>query len=149
MNSKEEGKLDLLRPRPIPDGLSEPFWQGVNSGKLLVQRCTECKRFHYPPKETCHACGSDALSYEEVSGKGTVESFTLVSSGARHPFFRALSPYFIGRVELDEQEGLYMYTNFPGATENDLATGARVEVEFERIDEDSAIPQFRVVGGRQ
>lgn len=84
--------------------------------------------------------------YEPVSGKGTVYSATLMTSGARHAYFEAAQPYVVGVVELDEQEGLLMYSNFPGARLDELTVGAPVEVFFQRVwPDDLSLPQFRLV----
>ena len=82
---------------------------------------------------------------EAVSGRGTVFSFTETVSGARHPYFQATSPYLVGEVELEEQEGLILTSNFPGSTYADLEVGAPVAVEFQTITDDAVIPQFRLV----
>jgi hypothetical protein len=65
---------------------------------------------------------------------------------ARHPYFVDLQRYIVGVVELVEQSGLVMYTNFPGATLEDLVVGAEVAVEFETVSEECVLPQFRLTG---
>jgi uncharacterized OB-fold protein len=136
-------------PVPVPDELSAPFWHGVREHRLLIQQCSDCRRFAHPPLEVCDTCGSRALAFEEVSGKGTVSSYSETVSGARHPYFVALTPYLVGFVELDEQEGLCMCSNFPGSTLDDLSIGAPVEVTFVDLTPESTIPQFRLVGAAE
>jgi uncharacterized OB-fold protein len=131
---------------PDPDPISAPFWDGVNRGTLLVQRCAECNTLQFPFAATCEACSSSAVTPYEVSGKGTVFSFTETTTGARHPYFQAISPYLVGQVQLSEQEDLIFMSNFPGSTYDDLRVGAPVEVEFQKIGDVATIPQFRVTG---
>lgn len=137
--------MTLHPPLPVADDLSKSFWDGVKQRKLLVQRCAECQRYQFPPDASCEACSSTALSFEEVSGRGTVFSFTETVSGARHPYFQSILPYLVGMVQLDEQEGLIFASNFPGSEYADLTIGAPVEVEFQELAEGAVIPQFRLL----
>lgn len=141
--------MPLHPPLPVADEVSKPYWEGLKEGKLLVQRCAQCQRLQFPPDASCEACSSGNLSFEEMSGRGTVFSFTETVSGARHPYFQSISPYLIGMVQLDEQEGLVFPSNFPGSEYADLAIGAPVEVEFQEIAEGVVIPQFRLRATKQ
>jgi hypothetical protein len=47
-------------------------------------------------------------------------------------------------VQLDEQEGLVLVSNFPGSKYADLEIGAPVEVEFQELADGVVIPQFRL-----
>ncbi|QPS78242.1 DNA-binding protein, partial (plasmid) [Delftia acidovorans] len=38
------------------DGLSAPYWAGLQQEKLLVQRCSRCKRWQFGPEWICHKC---------------------------------------------------------------------------------------------
>lgn len=134
------------RPRPAPDLVSAPFWAAANQGELVIQRCGRCGIYQHPPAPLCGACLSTELSFEPMTGEATVYSFTETHAGARHPYFAATAPYRVGLVELAEQPGLLMYTNFPGAELRDLRVGAAARVVFEPIGDDIALPQFAVVG---
>jgi len=136
--------MTLHPPLPVADALSKPFWEGIKHRKLLVQRCAACRRLQFPPNASCASCSSSALSFEEVSGRGSVYSFTETVSGARHPYFQSISPYLVGLVQLEEQEGLILASNFPGSNYADLKIGAPVEVEFQEIADGAVIPQFRL-----
>jgi uncharacterized OB-fold protein len=141
--------MTLHPPLPVADDLSRPFWEGVSERKLLVQRCAECRRFQFPPDVSCASCSSTELSFEEVSGRGAVFSFTETVSGARHPYFQSISPYLVGLVQLEEQEGLIFASNFPGSKYADLEIGAPVEVEFQEIADGAVIPQFRLLAAQK
>jgi len=134
--------MTLHPPLPVSDDVSRPFWDGLKEGKLLVQRCAMCQRLQFPPDAACETCSSRELSFEQMSGRGKIFSFTETVSGARHPYFQSLAPYLVGMVQLDEQEGLVFASNFPGAQYADLAIGAPVTVEFQEIAEGVVIPQF-------
>jgi uncharacterized OB-fold protein len=141
--------MTLHPPLPVADAMSKVFWDGLKHGKLLVQRCEQCRRLQFPPEASCEACSSTELSFEEMSGRGKVFSFTETVSGARHPYFQSISPYLVGMVQLDEQEGLVFPSNFPGSKYADLEIGAPVQVIFDEIAEGVVIPQFRLCAAQQ
>jgi uncharacterized OB-fold protein len=61
--------------RPI-DRDTIAFFRGLLERRLLVNRCGDCGRLHQPPGPVCPACWSDDVSPTEVSGRGTVHSFS-------------------------------------------------------------------------
>ena len=131
-------------PKPVPDEVSAPFWQGLRERALLIQRCEQCGWFAYPPAPACPVCGTAGAPFVPVSGRGTVFSYSEMRSGARHPYFVSITPYLVGIVELEEQEGLYMWTNFPGTSLAEMSIGAAVEIAYQDITPDCTIPQFRL-----
>ena len=141
--------MSLHPPLPNADAVSTPFWDGLKSGQLLMQRCAQCQRFQFPPGPDCESCSGTDLHYEQVSGRGTVFAFTETMSGARHPYFQSISPYLVGEVQLDEQEDLVLVSNFPGSTYDDLAVGAPVVVDFQELVDGVVIPQFRLASAAQ
>ena len=84
------------------------------------------------------------MAFERVSGSGRIYSYTETVTGARHPHFAQKGPYLVGTVELDEQAGLFMVTNFHGVQLRDLRIGARVEVTFDP-GQAVVLPQFQLV----
>jgi uncharacterized OB-fold protein len=141
--------MSLHPPLPVADDLTRSFWEGVAQGKLRVQCCADCRRYQFPPRAACENCGSVDIDFEDLSGRGSVFSFTEMVSGARHPYFQSISPYLVGMVCLDEQDDLIFATNFPGAVYTELAIGAPVEVEFQEIAGGAYIPQFRLAAGQK
>ncbi|MFD7880140.1 Zn-ribbon domain-containing OB-fold protein [Streptomyces sp. NPDC059766] len=131
-----------VRPYPIPDEASGPYWESAERGVLSIQRCRTCGRYHVPPQDFCLSCHSEDMAWEPVSGRGVVYGYTEVGAGARHPYWAARTPFICGIVELDEQPGLLLYTTFPGAALADLKAGAPVEVIFERLPTGQTLPEF-------
>jgi uncharacterized OB-fold protein len=131
------------KPIPVPDELTRPYWDAANEGRLVIQRCGGCTRYHHPPVAICPACACEALAFEEVSGNGEIHALT-VTHDARTPAFAAIQPYLIVWVALDEQPGLVLMTNILGSGPDDVRIGARVEVCFEEIAPGVHLPQFRL-----
>lgn len=61
-----------------PQGV-QAFHQGeLDGGHFLVQRCGDCSRHIYYPRESCPHCGSTALEWKAPGGLGTVHAVTTV-----------------------------------------------------------------------
>jgi hypothetical protein len=74
-----------------------------------------------------------------VNGDATVYSYTVVRR-ALIPELRALVPYVLALVELDE--GVRVMTVIRGADPDEVAIGMAVRVSFERVGQ-TTLPIFR------
>ena len=129
------------RPVPEPDDASSFFWEGAKQGRLLVQHCDACDLYQYPPDVVCIHCQSSELTPAQVSGRGTLYTFSVVDRAFLAGFVDAL-PYVVGLVELEEQAGLKILTNIVEAERKSLRVGMPLEVVFEERG-DVVLPQFR------
>ena len=128
-------------PVPIINADSAPYWEGAREGKLLLQRCEDCKTVRFFPRYLCTECGSSKTTWAEASGRGTVHSFSIVHRAA-FPEFQAQTPYALALIDL--AEGPRMMTNIVGNDALDVAIGDAVEVVFEdRGTEGAKVPQFQ------
>ena len=131
-------------PVPIVNADSAPYWEGAREDKLLIQKCGDCGALRFFPRYLCTECGSDNTEWAEVSGRGTVHSFSIVHRAA-FPEFQANAPYVIALVDL--QEGPRMMTNIVGDDALEVEIDDAVEVCFEaRGTEGAKVPQFRLAG---
>ncbi len=124
-------------PRPVPDGDSRPFWEGVAGGELRIQRCDDCAHAVFYPRSLCPHCASERLSWERASGRGAIYSYTVVHQA--HGPFADQAPYVVALVQLDE--GVRMLTRIRAEPQS-VRIGKRVHVVFERIDDDLTLPYF-------
>lgn len=77
-----------------------------------------------------------------MSGRGAIRSWTIV----RRSFLAGLpAPFVIVDVELDEQEDLRVIGRLVDGADAALELGARVETDFEDIDDDHTVPLFRLL----
>jgi uncharacterized OB-fold protein len=126
-------------PHPADE---DPFWTGGASGELRIQRCAQCRWWLHPPGVVCPQCLSDQLSYEPVSGRGTVYSYTV----NHHPWTPDLPvPYVLAVVELVEQPLLRLVSNVVGEERERADVGSAVVVDFEQAG-DVWLPVFRLEG---
>ena len=67
---------------PVPDEVSQPYWDAVNSRKLVLQYCSDCAKLQYPINKTCYHCnGSESLEWKEVEGKGEIIAAIVIEDG--------------------------------------------------------------------
>ena len=132
------------RALPATTDLTRPFWQAAMQGRLAIQRCQACGYYNHPPKPLCDRCLSAELRFEEVSGAGTIWSFTVMHQQSVAGFEQSV-PYLTALVELDEQPMLLLVTNLPGSAAGDVRIGARVQVRFQSLNDEVALAQFEVV----
>jgi hypothetical protein len=130
----------VFRVLPALDEPSAFFWTSGEDGKLRFLQCAACSYFIHPPAPICPRCEHLAAAPAEVSGRGTLHSFTV----NHQPWDGGGDPYVIGLVEIDEQADVRLTTNIVGVDPADVHIGMRVDVVFE----DHApvfIPLFRPV----
>ena len=90
----------------VPDNDSEwkEFYEHARAHRLVVRKCTACGLMRYPPTHACPWCMDLGWTWQEVSGRGTIYSYEIVAH-AIQPGFKALTPYAVVLIELDEQRG--------------------------------------------
>jgi uncharacterized protein len=126
----------------IENADSKPYWEGARQGRLLFQRCNNCGHLQFPPRHLCVKCWSDSLGWIESSGRGTVESFTIVHR-APTPDLREKVPYVVAVVLL--AEGPRMVTNIVGSDTLQVAIDDNVEATFVTDPAGRVLPQFQRV----
>ena len=126
--------IDPVATRLLPTLTPEnrAFWTGGANGELLIQRCTDCRRWVHPPTDRCPSC-EGAVQAEPVSGRGTVFTYT-VNAYQFHPDV-APPPNTIVIVQLDEQADLRIATNLVNYEDAELRIDQPVQVLFERQGE--------------
>jgi uncharacterized OB-fold protein len=132
-------------PMPLPDELTQPFWDAAQQKQLVIQQCRACNTFIHWPGVMCPYCQSDDLGYTEVSGAGTLYTYTVVVQSF-HPGLGHLVPYTLVLVELAEQVGLRMVSRLLDCPEDELEVGMPVETVFVDVAPDLRLPLFRRAG---
>src|SRR5437667_2502624 len=126
------------RPRPVVNDDNAFFWEGVERGELLIQRCSSCGRLRHPPRPMCPHCQSLEWDTVVASGRGTVYSFVV----PHHPQVPAFEyPYVVALVELEE--GTRLVSNVIDVDPADVTVGMPVEVSFVAVDDELTLPLFR------
>ena len=128
-------------PRPVPDEETAPFWQGCREQRLLLQHCSDCRTWRFPPRPVCAQCRSTAYEWSEASGRGVVASFTICHPPVL-PAFADRVPYNVVVVQLEE--GPHLVSNL---VSGEPSVGMAVEVTYVDVDDDLTLPQFAPADG--
>ncbi|RKR26118.1 putative OB-fold protein [Acidovorax sp. 93] len=128
-------------PRKLPQITSDSsaFWQGGESGRLMIHRCSTCRRFFHPPAPICPFCGSLDVAPQATSGRGRIATYT-INHQAWKP--ELATPYVVAIVELDDQPGLRLLSNVVELVPDQVRIGMPVHVTFEQ-HEDVWLPLFK------
>jgi uncharacterized OB-fold protein len=135
----------VMKPRPRVNEVSEPFWRGVNEGRIRVQQCTgsSCARVIFYPRVCCPFCHAPDLKWIDTTGHGHIVSNTTIYR-THHDGFNADQPYVFVAVELDE--GVLFYGQLPGApTDGGSLIGRKVTADFVAHGTEGKMVVFRLV----
>lgn len=132
---------DYRKPIPQPSPETQHFWDGCKEGKLMLQRCKDTGKAYFPPRPFSPYTGTRDVEVFQASGKATLFSYVINHRPAKG--FEDEAPYAIAVVQLDE--GPRMMTNIVDCaqTPEALQLDMPLEVTFEKINDDIALPKFR------
>lgn len=119
-----------MQPTPIvpdPTPTSQPFWDALAEKRVELQHCRSCGAWVYYPRARCSHCLSDDLAWEEITGEGTLYTFT-VARQPTTPAFADAENLLIAVVELDE--GPRVTASLENITIDDVVVGMRLKPFF-------------------
>ena len=133
-----DDKLEVPTRIPSPRGHDNGWWwNAVDEGKVLIQRCTDCQPLRHPPRPMCGECQSMAWDSIESTLDGEVMSFTCL----RHPKIPGYPADPICAV-IKLAEGTNIVSNVVGCDFEDVHIGMKVTGKVEQVDEKTMLPQF-------
>jgi uncharacterized OB-fold protein/acyl dehydratase len=117
------------------------WWEGVERGEVLIQKCADCGKLRHPPRPMCPQCQSTKWTGQKASGRGTIYSYTVL----HYPKFPGYEfPLACGLIELEE--GTRLVTNIVGCEPDEIRIGLPGKIVVEQVDDDMHLPVFRVDG---
>ena len=119
------------KPLPSMQDLNGEFHKHCAKGELRFQRCDDCDKWRHPPRVLCAKCGSPRASWQPVSGRGRIFTWT-VTHQPLHPAFADDVPYATVVTELDE--GIRLVSG----TRNLPLTTLRLDLPVQVILEDAS-----------
>jgi uncharacterized protein len=139
----EQGVFPAMFRDPYADHTTQPFWDAALDGRLIVPECNDCGTFVLPPKPFCFNCQSQSFKWTELSGVGTIYTYTVV----RHPLNPALAdvvPFVSGVIELDGTQGAgaRMIANIVDCDPETVKIGDKVKIRFDKVSDTFAVPRF-------
>ena len=142
----------MPKQSPVPDELTQPFFDACNEDRLVVQRCNECTEragllvLQQPPAETCNRCGGSNIEWHEVSGRGRIQSYvTMYDTPVAS--LQEDQPFNIAVIELWEDKNALFLSHLPGTPVREVPMGAEVRVVFEVTPANGQkVAEWEVVG---
>ena len=132
----------MPRPAPTPSRNSAFFWEGVQRGDLLGQRCSGCSQFRHPPRPMCPHCHSLEWEAVSLSGRGRVYAWMKPV----HPALPMFEEGFVVAL-IDLEEGIRLLSNVEGVAAGETLNGMAVEVGYAETADEKAVPIFRPLRG--
>jgi uncharacterized OB-fold protein len=120
------------RPAPTPTNITQPFWDAVNEHKFLLQYDPEADKYQFYPRGLSVHTGKRNLEWREVTGKGTIYSYTETVIPARG--FEGEEPYLIAAVDLEE--GVRVMSLLHNCASDDVEIGMAVKLCWDKLDDD-------------
>jgi uncharacterized OB-fold protein len=133
-------------PTPAADADTLPWWEEAAAHRLVVQRCEACAATRHPPGPTCPRCRCFAHGWLELSGRGTVYTYTVVHR-AFVPSLRERVPYVVVVVDLEGGGGARLLSNLVDCDPAAVSVGMAVELVWDDVAPGLALPRFRPAGG--
>ena len=134
--------MDPLAEVPLPPRTptTAPYWEALDRGELLLERCAACGAWVHYPRVRCSSCLSDRLTWERVEPTGTVHAFS-VARRATAPMFADAVPQVIAVVELEV--GVRLTTTIVVDEPSSVRAGTPVTGVFDRVADGVTLLRFR------
>jgi len=126
-------------PLPHITEWNRPFFEGGLTGKLRLQQCDDCQELMYYPRIACPNCLSMEHHWVDLSGDGTVYSYSIVWR-PQHPAFLPMVPIILAAIQL--AEGILIVSNIVNSAPEAVRIDMPVRVVFDRVSEQIALPKF-------
>ena len=117
---------------------AQPYWDGLQAGRLLIQCCAACGRWRHYPRPLCPACQSPNHDWLPVSATGTVQSWTVLHQSAL-PELAGLLPLTLLTVALPE--GVRLLGRLRAGAHTEVRAGAAVQVSV--VVDAAGMPQLQ------
>ncbi len=117
---------------PKPSILTQPFWNAAREKKLVIQYDPDSDSYQWWPKSISIKTGKMNLQWREVSGNGTLYSYTVTHVPAHG--FESKGQYLVGLVELDV--GVRLLSFLSGISQNNVKVGMPLRVTWEQLNDE-------------
>ena len=133
---------------PSPTTETQPYWDGLNEARLLLQRCADCGKIRHYPRPVCDACWSMNAAWIDASGRGRVCIAGLPAiMRFRYPGFRRVDLPIRWSPIVDLDEGVRMNAQLRKLDPGGTACGLAVRIAFEEATDRLTLPVFVPASG--
>lgn len=117
----------LDRPVPVKTATTTPFWDALAEHRIVIQYSPSSGEYVFYPRVLASRTLADDLEWREISGMGTLYSYT-VARRPVGPHFADAVPQLLAIVQWDE--GPRFSTEMVDMAAHDLRVGMRVKPVF-------------------
>jgi uncharacterized OB-fold protein len=122
-------------PMPVPTPTTQPFWDGLRQHQVWLQYSPSSDRWVFYPRVLAPGTLSDDLEWREVSGEGTLYTFTIARRPTAPPWADS-GPQLLAVVQLDE--GPRVSTELVNVEPEQIKIGMRVRPVFADTEDAAA-----------
>lgn len=119
---------------------TQPFWDAAREHRLVACQCASCGHFRMPPSPFCPECQSTDKNWPELSGRGSVFSFSVVHGIPGLPDIILVAII----VDLEGAPGARIVSNLIDVEPADVSIGMPIQVGFVPVADGYELPVFRV-----
>lgn len=119
--------MTMTRPMPLPTPTTQPFWDGLARHEVWIQFSPSLGRYVFYPRVLAPGTLADDLQWRQISGAGTLVSFTVAERPVA-PQFADGVPQMPAVVRWDE--GPRFATELVGVDPSHLRVGMPVRPVF-------------------
>jgi uncharacterized OB-fold protein len=125
--AEQQNNNNLENPGPL-----QTFEENLAKGEFRIQQCKDCGQHVFYPRLLCHHCGSNALKWVAVSGKGVVYSSAVVRQRPEKG-----GDYNISLIDLEE--GPRLMSRVVDVDPEEVAIGMQVSAHVGMINDKPAV----------
>ncbi|WP_299556936.1 OB-fold domain-containing protein [uncultured Mycolicibacterium sp.] len=119
--------MSFERPMPVPTPTTAPFWNALREHRILIQYSPSTGSYVFYPRVRAPRTLADDLQWREISGMGTLYSYT-VARRPVSPHFADAVPQLLAIVQWDE--GPRFSTELVNVAPEQVRVGMRVRPVF-------------------
>lgn len=114
------------------------FWDWCAKGELRLQRCNSCNALSWPVVDACEHCEAKEMSWEQMSGRGTVTAWTTFE----RDYYAGMFPIPWDTILVELEEGPLFLSNPIDFTWREIRIGMPVLLAF--IECEDSQGEFRL-----
>jgi uncharacterized OB-fold protein len=126
-----------MMSHPIPFTI-EQFDKFLSQKRIMAGKCKKCGKIHLPPRLLCDKCFNDQFTWQEISGKGRLITYTVIHIAPVQ--FQSQAPYAVGIIQLEE--GLKLPGIIDGIPHEQLKIGMELKIVFAQCETDQSWPKW-------
>jgi uncharacterized OB-fold protein len=130
-----------IEPMVYKSRISVPYswWAGETASKFLISlrddkkilglKCSKCNKVYIPPRKVCPVCFTDNTEWKELSGEGTLVTYTVIRKQLAALPKDVKLPVICGLIKLDGADNAILHY-LEGVKPEDVKIGMRLKVQF-------------------